>query len=183
MLQIRSEQMKALSEQLLRKFEDRLVAHLGEAFPKRCAALGAERVGALVKDGTERAQKYGVAAERDVAMFVDLMLVVRPDFDVARETPWARPIVTDNALSGPQKVTRLFAEARRNRFRITDEVPAAGIEAPPAAAARTPVPGARLTPTPAQTTPARPPVTPRAPQQQPAPPSRPPTSIGAVPPL
>lgn len=199
MLRIRSEQMQALSEQLLRKFEDRLVTHLGEVFPKRCAALGDEKVRAMVKDGTQRAQKYGVVAERDVAMYVDLMLVVRPDFDVARETPWAKPIVGDTALSGPQKVTRLFAEARRNRFRISDEVPAAepapAIVGATAAPAATPGPGPRrVTPAPTQTVPPRPPAAaagagesrpPQTQAQPQTPPPRrpPPRSFGAVPPL
>jgi hypothetical protein len=204
MLQIRSEQMQSLSEQLLKKFEDRLVAHLHEVFPKRCAALGEEKVRALVKDGTQRAQKYNVVAERDVAMFVDLMMVVRPDFDVARETPWAKVVCNDTALSGPQKVTRLFIEARRNRFRITDEVPAPPATQAPASAMpgtgqpgpSTAIPGARPV-SPSQTAPRPPAVTPRPPSQQQQPSTTPgttpqpqtpvrrppPRSFGAVPPL
>jgi hypothetical protein len=165
MLTIRPEQMNVMSEQLLQKFQVKMIAHLKELFPKRTAALGDENLVALVQEGMSKSKTYAIVAERDVAKFIDLMLIVRRDLDVAKETSWAKGILNDKSLNGSEKIGRLYASARRNRFKVNDELPVA------APAAVTPMPGARQAPM----------ARPMAPRPQTT--VRPPTTMGSVPPL
>jgi hypothetical protein len=110
---IRKDQADAFRQPLAKGFEDRMVQHLRDAFPARVEGLGDDALRAEIRHGVTRAAQYNITAERDVARFIDLMFLVRRDFDTSQETPWARPILTDKASSAENRLRRLQMRARR----------------------------------------------------------------------
>jgi hypothetical protein len=107
MFKIRREQAQAFREEALRDFEDRVLAHAGRCFPDRTASLGEDAVRHLIRRGVERAACYGIVAERDVCMYVDLMLVFGADFD--RENAWARDILATRGKDPSTTLRALYA--------------------------------------------------------------------------
>lgn len=112
---IRKDQTDGFRQQMAKSFEDRMVAHLRAAFPQETQHLDEAALRADIRNGVTRAAQYNIETERDVARFIDLMFLVRRDFDQSPETPWARPILTDKASSAENRVRRLQEKARRYR--------------------------------------------------------------------
>lgn len=115
MLTIRDQQMRAFRSAGLRRFEDKMVRHLMQFWPERCAAIGESAVRASVRQGVESAQRHGIVVEFDVARYLDLMYALSFDFDTSPATPWAAAILADPARTPGAKVDRLCAEAQRRR--------------------------------------------------------------------
>jgi len=98
MLIIRQAQITLFQQLALRQFEDRVIAHLQASFPDMLADLGEAGTRALVGDATRHAQQYGFETERDITLFIDLALVLGPQFD---ELPWAAEILHDKFILDP----------------------------------------------------------------------------------
>ena len=120
MLIIRRAQMRVFKRHLRRDFERMVVAHLREHFPDDCAQLGDEGLRDRVHDGVRRAARWGLGAERDVRVFIDLMFALGPDFDADPSLPWARAILTDRAHRTPR---RRLAALRAAAIEHLDHVP------------------------------------------------------------
>lgn len=108
MLLLRRAQVEVFREQLLKRFEDDVLAHVRELFPVRCKALGDDGTRALIRHGIDRSRGYGIELEKDVCKYVDLCFYFGREFDV--EQPWARPILRSDA-SGPDRMRALFEVA------------------------------------------------------------------------
>jgi len=107
MLVIRQEQMEILSRQRRQQFEERLLEHLKQVMPERCQELGDDRLRAEIRYGIERAMSYDIAAERDVASYLAVMLRFGRDFDQSPERPWVQSILTDRTSSAENRLRRL----------------------------------------------------------------------------
>jgi hypothetical protein len=89
-----------------------LLAHVIECFPARCAALGAEALAAHVEDGMRRAEAHGLALERDISAYVELMMVFGPDFEHDARFSWARPLADAGGSPDPSaRIQATFAGA------------------------------------------------------------------------
>lgn len=100
--------MEAFSQQQKQRFEDEMAAYLREKYPVEARKLGDPLLREMIRDGAESAKSYDITAERDVARYVELMLVISPSFDDSDETPWAYPILHDNRLTGSKKIRALY---------------------------------------------------------------------------
>ena len=118
---IRQEQMEALRAYMRQSFEDRTVKHIAEVFPGEFRDLldpgGSDRpVRELIGNGIEKASKYDIKAERNVTLFIDLMVGISPDFDDRRDMPWASGFLEDRDIPEDSKMNliyqRLQAEGR-----------------------------------------------------------------------
>lgn len=109
---IRKDQIDAFKEQMAQGFEERLIAHVREAFGARAGTLDDAGLGEEVRYGIGRARDHGMETEREVARFVDLMWLLRRDFDTSPETAWTRPILADKSSSAENRLRRLYAGAR-----------------------------------------------------------------------
>ncbi len=110
-MQIRKEQMETLSDCMLRKFEDSMVAHVEKFFPEQYSALGEAGVREMVRYGIERAETYGIVSERDVCKYVDVMFMYGRDFDTDPKLSWAAGILNDKRPQEPsERVDRLCRE-------------------------------------------------------------------------
>ena len=112
MLVIRREQLEIFEEWALREYEDRLCTRLLEQYPEETGMLSEERLRMLVQDGVSHSARYGLESERDVALFVDLMLFLGPRFDEDPRLPWASNILNDEFIIDPGlRIDTLHAQA------------------------------------------------------------------------
>lgn len=124
MLVIRKAQLEALSAYKRQSFEDRMVDHLAEVFPEESrkmldAEAGDGKVRELVHHGVEKAAGYEIRAERNVSLFIDLMVGIAPGFDDMKDTAWTRRILLNPDVPEDTKLDliydRLGAQARARR--------------------------------------------------------------------
>ena len=114
MLTIRQEQWEALRLGRVEDFKCRMRQHLHEFFTLQCQALGEAGIGNLIDVGTSRASTYGIEIERDVCVFIDLMIELGQDFDSDAHLPWVEEILNDPDMPDPSgRIRRLYDESRR----------------------------------------------------------------------
>ena len=113
MLRIRPEQMKVLSDNMLRQFEERVYMHLLKWRHKQCTEVGEETVRASIQEGIERAANYGITRKRNVIIFLDVMYVLCPSFDTDPRFPWAREILNDSSLPPSRKTRQLWDKTKQ----------------------------------------------------------------------
>ena len=105
MLVIRPEQIAVFSEAAVQNFEDWMLAHLKRFFPEECAESGEPKIRRRIRDGTNRAATYGITSKRDVCKFIDLIMMLGPDFGSDPRFPWAteileRPVDSASKIAG-----------------------------------------------------------------------------------
>jgi hypothetical protein len=113
MFTLRRQHSDAFNQDIRRRFEKRMTAHVNQFFPDQCQALGAAAVHEWIAHGIEQAQRYGIVAERDVSKYIDIMFVFGRDFDAGSRYPWAAPILLARAVDPTHKLNYLFETARR----------------------------------------------------------------------
>ena len=113
MLTIRKEQIKALAQLEVEKFEDWMLVHLRKFFPAQCRAAGETKLLAIIRSGIERAAGYGIKTRRDVCKYIDLMVVLGPDFDEDPRLPWVAKILLNRGPAG-QRMRDLLAAVQRH---------------------------------------------------------------------
>ncbi len=87
--------------------------HAREYFPDECSRLGPEELERAVRDALKRAGSYGLESLRDALQFVDLTLVLGPEFDSA--LPWAREILAERSGAASRfRSARLYLGAQRH---------------------------------------------------------------------
>jgi hypothetical protein len=112
---IRHAQMRALSDNAGRAFEDRVFVHLNGCFPNQCRQWGEPEVREWIRYGIKQASEYGITAQRDVCKYIDLMFVYGHDFDQDPNLPWASSILHDRALRDPTTKLETLYEAGKQR--------------------------------------------------------------------
>jgi hypothetical protein len=113
MLVIRKEQMTALSAYMGRRFEDRMVRHLAQIFPGKIRTgpdptIGDVKVRDLVRLGVKKSSGYGLKGERNVALFIDLMVGISPGFDQLKEMSLVRAILENAKMPEGEKMDLIY---------------------------------------------------------------------------
>jgi len=109
MFTLRAQQREAFSALAMKDFEDRMVAHLSRWFPAFCDELDEAEVIRTVREGLEKAGRYGIVSERGVCVYVSGMFAYGRDFDGDPALPWAGAILSDPRLANPvDREERLF---------------------------------------------------------------------------
>ena len=114
MFTLRSHHTEAFDQDIRRRFENRMVAHVNQFFPEKCNALGEEGVRSWIAHGIEKAGSYGIITERDVCKYIDIMFVYGRDFDTDPQCGWAPPILKANAVQSADKANYLFETAKKH---------------------------------------------------------------------
>jgi hypothetical protein len=118
MLVIRKEQMEAFERPAPEVFENDMLDHLREHFPKHAELLG-EDLRLVVRSGRERAQKYSFKTRHELYLFIDLMVMLGSGFDTDPQLPWAASILGDqSAGSATERIDRLYARAMEYLDRV-----------------------------------------------------------------
>lgn len=101
MLVMRDAQMTTFEQAAVHNFENRLLEHLKEFFPRHCEILGEEQVRKVIRLGIERAEQYELVSERDLHLYVGLMFMLGSYFDQDPQLPWAARILKDENIVDP----------------------------------------------------------------------------------
>ena len=115
MFRIRQEHLEAFEQAATTRFEDEMVLHIEECFPDEFSHLGEQRARELTRRGVSKARSYGITKQREVCVYIDLMIVFGERFDNDSRYPWAREILEENGeMAQHTKLDRLFAAALEN---------------------------------------------------------------------
>ncbi|WP_143101716.1 hypothetical protein [Stigmatella aurantiaca] len=106
MLKITSLQIKTLSRFQLKFFEEKTLSRLSEFFIQ-CRNWEEARGRQLIHKGIERAAKYRITRERDVAKYIGLMVALDENFDTL--SPYST-VLLDATLDGASKMAALYAQ-------------------------------------------------------------------------
>jgi hypothetical protein len=98
MLTITNEQMVALREPGIETFVKKMIVHLNKYFPHETKKMDEVKIREFVNYGIQRAGSYKISIERDVAGYLDLMIVLGRDFDTDQEYSWAGKVLTSTKL-------------------------------------------------------------------------------------
>jgi hypothetical protein len=110
MLTIRYEQFVALEHAVLEAW---LEGHLNSQFPEFVAHLAEEGLSRFIRHGIERAAAHDLTAGSQVAHWINLMVLLGPDFDTAEAgLPWVTAILRRTEPASA-KIRQLLAAAER----------------------------------------------------------------------
>jgi hypothetical protein len=110
MLTIRNQQKAALAAARRQDFAARVLSQIAAVFPERHAVTPEAELRQLIEHGIAAAARHGVTGQRDVALWIQLMVGLAPDFEQRPEFAWTRAILDDPGLDGTGKIARLYAE-------------------------------------------------------------------------
>jgi hypothetical protein len=108
MLTIRKEQKEKLDAVMRDRFVVKTVRHLREVFPDVLAAKSDKELVALIEEGIQRAEKYGITGEREVTLFIDLLAGLGSDFANQRPYRWIVRILNDAEYGPPEKMELIY---------------------------------------------------------------------------
>jgi len=111
MLIIRKEQIEAFEQVALKNFENEMFAYLEKNFPKNCEIHGETKTREIIRYGIEDAEVHGFTSERDVCMYINLMLMLGHCFYKDPQLPWASAIFNDENISPSIKIDRIYDKA------------------------------------------------------------------------
>lgn len=112
MLTIRKEQVAVLSAAEVEKFIDRVATHVTKFFPDQVKALGEEKTREAIRYGISQAAVYGIKAEREVCLYIDLMFALGRDFDKDPAVSFASVILRDGNIKGSAvRINRVHSAA------------------------------------------------------------------------
>jgi hypothetical protein len=94
-LVISKSQMKVFGEAARRRFEDKMVEHLGRFSPPLSTAVGECQLRRVVRLGIERAGSHGFTHQGPVRLYLELMLLFGCDFDTDPRYSWAARILLE----------------------------------------------------------------------------------------
>lgn len=111
MLIIRKEQIEAFEQAALENFENKMFAYLEKFFPKNCEVHGETKIREIIRYGIEEAEVHGFTTERDVCLYISLMLMLGHRFYQDPQLPWASIFFNDENISPSQKIDRIYDKA------------------------------------------------------------------------
>jgi hypothetical protein len=104
MLVIREAQFEALMREYDKAADNTLVSYLRRRFPDTLRDRPASEVHRIVQYARSLGKRYGIEREDNIATILDLIGMYGLHFDTDQ---WAREILVDEALHGPDKVALL----------------------------------------------------------------------------
>ncbi len=111
---IRKEQIAALRQPLVAGFHRELLGHVRKHFVEETENRSDEEILEHIRQAAGRAALYGFTSERDVYNYINISMLLGPDFDQAKESRWTRKFLVDkNILSPSRRLDRLYEELTR----------------------------------------------------------------------
>ena len=96
MLVIRERQLEGMQEAALRRFDDDLYDHVQTYFPRHHRHLGGPQIRRFIAYGRARAAARGFTSERNICLYIDLMVMLGSNFDVDVRLPWAAAMLAED---------------------------------------------------------------------------------------
>jgi hypothetical protein len=109
LLVIRDEQMGILGRVPRIAFEAELANHFTRHYPAECGRAGREQVLKMVRLGIQRAFAHGYGSQREVGVYINLMVILGQAFDRDPQIPWAIEQINDLSIDDPfDRIKRVF---------------------------------------------------------------------------
>ncbi len=101
---IRQQQMAELGKAMQHRFEQQMLTHLSANFRSQIGGWSDEQVLRLVRQGIDESAAHGIHAERDVARYIEFVVIYGPEFHILG---WAAEILATPDLDGAGKMDRI----------------------------------------------------------------------------
>lgn len=112
MLKIRPEQMETLEQVRFKHFEDEMLKHIKEHFSNHWRMIGEIQLRKVIQYAAKQAKTYSLTTEREVCLYLNLMLLLGSDFDTDIQLPWAVKVLKEESTEVPfMKIKRLYQVA------------------------------------------------------------------------
>ena len=108
MLTIRKEQMDRLEAHMSGRFRQELLQRLRSDLKEECRFRANDELLALIEEGIQRSRDYDITIERDIILYVYLMVLHGPHFEEAREMAWAKKILLKRDMAGEAKMSLIY---------------------------------------------------------------------------
>lgn len=109
MLKIRPEQIEVFEQAALKRFEDEMLKHIQEYFSNHWRIIGEAQLRQVIQYGVSQAEQYGLTTQREVCLYLNLMLLLGSDFDTDIQLPWAKEVLMDEMIIDPYvRVEQLY---------------------------------------------------------------------------
>ena len=90
------------------RFRQDLLQRLRSEFKEECRFRANDELLALIEEGIQRSRTYGITIERDIILFVFLMVLHGPQFEEAKEMAWAKKILLKKDMDGEAKMSLIY---------------------------------------------------------------------------
>ncbi len=107
--------MEAFSQQQRERFENEMAVYLARQYPDRSATMGDGVLRQLIRDGVNKARAHDIILERDVARYIEFMVILVPDFDESERTLWARAILKKRSATAKSKLDEIWFQMRQHQ--------------------------------------------------------------------
>jgi hypothetical protein len=122
MLVIRAPQFEAFEKAAISQFERRMLGYLTESFPKQAGLLGPAQMLRVISLGRERAAHYGHETEREIYLYLTLMMMLGSWFDEDPQLAWAAARLTDRSTAyAPARLNQLHNDTMAYLDRVCGE--------------------------------------------------------------
>jgi len=123
MLTIRKEQIHTLRAPKLKRFYQEVLVHVKRHFPEETDNKNDQELVEHIRQAGDRAAAYGLKAERDLYLFINISMLYGPCFDRQEKTAWTKDFLDDKDVSNSsQRVALLHAEVIR-RLALSERMP------------------------------------------------------------
>jgi hypothetical protein len=112
MLTISKDQIESLNRATSERFVFRTLRHIETHFSTHWRIIGEAQLRVVIRLAVERAGRHRLTTERDVCLYLNLMLLLGSAFDADMQLPWATKILSDAAVPNPQgRLERVYDAA------------------------------------------------------------------------
>lgn len=110
MFTIRQQQVHALHQASLQRFEEEMLGHLRKFSPQHCKVAGDSAVREVIRIGIQNARNYGFTARGPLRFYIELMFMFGSFFDSDPQYPWANAVLSDSKIADETtRANRLYA--------------------------------------------------------------------------
>lgn len=111
MFVLKNQQIEVYKEIALKNFEDKMLNHIKEFFPNHFNMIPEDCIREIIQLGYEKAKGYGFTTQRNVCLYINIMLVVGSNFDVDPMYSWVSTHLVDSGDYPNVRMNRLSDES------------------------------------------------------------------------
>lgn len=109
-IQVYNKQMDTMRKVVEQGFINEMSAHVKQFFPDYCSKFEGGGLQAYCENTIEKAASFGYETERDIFLFLNVMVLLGPNFDSDPSLEWAQEILK-NEIAEPEYNLEELADA------------------------------------------------------------------------
>ncbi|NJO18601.1 MAG: hypothetical protein HC877_23610 [Thioploca sp.] len=109
MLKIRPTHIEAFEQAALKHFEDKMLEHIKTYFSNHWRVIGELQLRKVIQYSVKQANQYDLTTQREVCLYLNLMLLLGSDFDTDIQLPWAKEVLKEKTIIDPSvRIEQLY---------------------------------------------------------------------------